>query len=263
MYSWWCMLLRARRVLTGLAAVTLVYLSAHAPALPQETDAASARIAALQARVGALDPQIAFLQDRADILDASLRYTRGADRHDKDLVRSAFWPDAIVSYGTPMGRDEYVDWEESRLSGYAAHQHHITGQIVELDGDTAHVESYVIYFLVPRDRSADRPGPATPGRALVSEKTYLGSGRYVERWERRSGEWRIAVREYVEDLALLGDTVDVCGQTCLGTWDRNDLSYARPLDHLTPEERRVRGEANARPTHPEAGVAADASTGPR
>lgn len=245
---------RAARVLAVPAAVALLYAVAQAPEAQQESGEVASRISAFEGRLSELDPRVAYLKDRRDIFDVSKRYTRGADRHDKELVRSAFWPDATISNGTPMSRDEYVDWEESMLSGYAAHQHHITGQTVELDGDTAHVESYVIYFLVPRDTSADAPGPATPGRALESEKTWLGSGRYVERWEKRDGEWRILVREYVEDLALKGETVDLCGNgTCLATWNRDDPSYLRPLEHLTPEERRARTEENAQPSHPAAG----------
>jgi hypothetical protein len=185
---------------------------------------------ALQARMSKLDPRVAHIRDRREIFDASQRYMRGADRHDKELARSAFWPEATISFGTPMSRDEFIDWDERRLAAYAAHQHHITGQTIEVSGDTAHVESYVISFLVPRDTSADKPGVTAPGRALTSEKTRVGSGRFIDRWERRDNEWRIVVREYVEDLALLGDTVDYCGtRRCLGTWDRNDPSYARPL----------------------------------
>jgi len=235
----------------AVLAVALAFLAAGAPEAQRAESPVNTRIAALQEGIRDLDPRVAFLKDRQDILDTSKRYTRGADRHDKDLVRSAFWPEATISYGTPMSRDEFVDWQERALSDYAGHQHHITGQTVDFDGDTAHVESYVLYFLVPRDRSADETGPATPGRALVSEKTHLGSGRYIERWERRNGEWKILVREYVEDLSLKGDTVDLCGsRTCLGTWDRNDPSYMRPLVHLTPEDRDARAEANQHARHP-------------
>jgi hypothetical protein len=236
---------------TIAAVAALLAITAKAPEAQEELNAA-ALAASLQARFASLDPQVRYLKDRRDIFDVAKRYTRGADRHDKELARSAFWPEATISLGTPMGRDEYIDWEERQLAGYAAHQHHVTGQTIEIDGDTAHVESYVIYFLVPRDRTADVVGPASLGRALTSEKTRLGSGRYIERWERRDGEWRILVREYVEDLALLGDTVDLCSEgRCLASWDREDPSYWRPLEHITPEQRRARGDANRQPRHPD------------
>jgi hypothetical protein len=236
--------------LVALAGVISLTTSVNAPKA-QEGAGAAELITSLEARFAALDPQVRYLKDRKDIFDVMKRYTRGADRHDKELVASAFWPEATISFGTSMSRDAYVDWEEGVLSGYAAHQHHVTGQTIDIDGDTAHVESYVVYFLVPRDRSTDIAGTATLGRAATSEKTRLGSGRYIERWERRDGAWKILVREYVEDLALLGDTVDLCtAGRCLGSWDRTDLSYVRPLEHQTPEQRQARVDANRQPRHP-------------
>lgn len=244
--------INAGRWLVALGAAMLLLSLARTPEAQQETSDVATRMAALQSRIADLDPRVAFLKDRRDIFDVAKRYTRGADRHDKDLVRSAFWPEATISYGTPMSRDEFVDWEERMLSDYAAHQHHVTGQTVDFDGDIAHVENYVIYFLVPRDRSMDEAGPATPGRGLESEKTLLGSGRYIERWERRDGEWKILVREYVEDLSLKGETVDLCSsRTCLGTWDRSDFSYMRPLQHITPEQRQATADANRLTRHPQ------------
>ena len=235
-----------------LGLVLAVLTAACAPVAQEGTVAASELAASLGARLDALDPQVRYLKDRKDIFDVLKRYTRGADRHDKDLVRSAFWPEATISAGTQMSRDRYVDWEESELAGYAAHQHHITGQTIDIDGDTAHVESYVVYFLVPRDRSVDTAGSATLGKANTKEKTRMGSGRYIERWERRNGDWKILVREYVEDLALLGETVDLCTTGgCLGSWSHDDLSYARPLQYQTPEQRKARGDANRLPHNPQ------------
>lgn len=244
----------ASRVLSpvGVAIVALLLLTFARDPVAQEGVSAAALAASLSTRLDALDPQVRYLKDRRDIFDVLKRYTRGADRHDKDLVRGAFWPEASISFGTQMTRDQYVDWEEKELAGYAAHQHHITGQTIDIDGDTAHVESYVVYFLVPRDRAADSAGPATLGKANTKEKTRLGSGRYIERFERRNGDWKILVREYVEDLALLGDTVDLCtGGGCLGSWDKSDLSYARPLNYQTPEQRKARGDANKAPRNPQ------------
>jgi hypothetical protein len=239
--------------LAGAVAAGLVLLVFAREPVAQEGAAGAAALAtSLTTRLDALDPQVRFLKERKDIFDVEKRYTRGADRHDKELVRGAFWPEATISFGTQMSRDQYVDWEEGELAGYAAHQHHITGQTIDIAGDTAHVESYVVYFLVPRDRGADTPGPATMGKANTKEKTRMGSGRYIERWERRNGDWKILVREYVEDLALLGDTVDLCTSGgCLGSWDKNDLSYARPLQYQTAEQRKARGDVNKEPHNPQ------------
>lgn len=236
-------------VTAAVGALSLAFL-VRAPLAQQSAATGGESAAALRARLAELEPRLAYLSDRRDVFEASKRYTRGADRHDKDLVRSAFWPEATISYGKPMKLDEFVIWDESRLAGYAAHQHHITGQTIDIDGNAAHVESYVIAFLVPRDRSADGAGPATPGRALTSQKSQVASGRFVERWEKRDGVWKILVREYIEDLLLEGETIDNCStRVCLGSWDRNDPSYIRPLQPLTQEERKARGEAAKKPTN--------------
>jgi len=137
--------------LAGVAVAALMLLTfARAPVAQEGAVSASSLAASLSTRLDALDPQVRYLKDRKDIFDVLKRYTRGADRHDKDLVRGAFWPEATISFGTQMTRDQYADWEENELAGYAAHQHHITGQTIDIDGDTAHVESYVLEELGAR-----------------------------------------------------------------------------------------------------------------
>ncbi len=186
---------------------------------------------ALHAQEKKIEADVTYLMDRQQIADTLQRYIRGIDRHDKALARSAFWPDARINMGsTPQRLDEYVNHEEGVLATYLSHQHHITGQTVEIKGNTAHVESYVLFLALPHN---------------VAEKTEVGSGRYIERWEKRQGEWKILVREYVHDLTVHAETVDYCAtRPCLGRWDREDLSYVRPLEPLTVEQRRARAEAN-------------------
>jgi hypothetical protein len=171
----------------ALGGVLALSMLARAPGAQEATASTAATIAGLQARLANLDPQVSYLKVRRDIFDVSKRYTRGADRHDKDLVRSAFWPEATVSFGTPMSREEYVDWEEGVLAGYAAHQHHVTGQTVEVDDDTAHVESYVIYFLVPRP-VCRAMGAAQ--RGMEDPRARVRRGFVAERRDRRAMQRR-------------------------------------------------------------------------
>lgn len=168
--------------------------------------------------------QVRQLLDREAIRQCLLRYTRGVDRHDDELILSAFWPDALIGYGQadPLHPAPFVPWvNEEHRDKFEQNQHHITSQTIELDGDTAHVESYVIHFLLGSQRKI---GPHT-----------IGSGRYIERYERRGGEWRIAVREYIPDALFAAvPLVDLCpeGIGCRGKRDRSDLSYQRPLQPL-------------------------------
>jgi hypothetical protein len=89
--------------------------------------------------------------------------------------------------------------------------------LCEIDGDTAHAESYVHWFL----RRAD------------GETASCGSGRYIDRLERRDGRWRIAVRQILMDTHF-----EVDGSAwkriehlfVTGSRDRNDPSYRRPFE---------------------------------
>ena len=161
--------------------------------------------------------EIRALLDRQAISACILRWFRGLDRHDADIVESVFWPDAQISYGnTFTGQcDEFVPWGiQYHTDRFVLHQHHLTTQTIELDGDTAHAESYVIFF----NRSADR-------------KQLVGGARYIDRLERRNGEWRVLVREFISEMRFIVDSLIGEGGmgTEMGRWDREDISYRRPL----------------------------------
>ena len=72
----------------------------------------------------------------------------------------------------------------------------------------------------------------------------LISGRYVDRLERRDGEWRIALRRSTVDVMLTGDASMLSAQVfkemgyLKGMRDKRDVSYQRPLTlDETPCER--------------------------
>jgi hypothetical protein len=175
-------------------------------------------------RLAKLEAEVSYLRDRQAIRDVIARYVRGTDRHDPELIRSAFWPDAKVSYGRPVELEEFVAWGiEAHAKNYEQNAHHITVQNVEIDGNVAHVESYVVYFLLAGKKS---------------DENLIASGRYIEKYEKRNGEWRIAIREFIRDVYYKATPLrDLCPepQGCMGKRDRTDLSYLRPL---VPQEDR-------------------------
>jgi len=69
--------------------------------------------------------------------------------------------------------------------------HLITAPVVELDGDTAYGETYFISYATVTDRDK----PATRSRG----------GRYLDRFERRDGEWKIARRLLVDEWSRLDE----------------------------------------------------------
>lgn len=164
--------------------------------------------------LAALAKEVRSLRDRADILDCMNRYTRGADRLDRDLLLSAYHEDATDDRGAfTGGREARVDWLLAYLQTVGHTSHHISNFTIEIDGDVAHAESYVLTTLVPQD-----------GTTVT-----LGGARYIDRFERRRGEWRIAHRESVMDFSCTVPAGAVPPAALRGVRGPDDRSYARPL----------------------------------
>jgi hypothetical protein len=164
------------------------------------------------------------LLDRQDILDAITRFTRGMDRFDRDAFLSAFHPDAEIAAGPFVGPPEPLyDWAKAlHEGGQSATQHTLLNHACEIDGDTAHTETYYLYAARNHD-----------------ESNWLAGGRYIDRFERRGGQWKIASRTTViEWSGLLPSTpipfgdVPGIGLNGVAARDTSDLSYRRPLTNL-------------------------------
>lgn len=165
------------------------------------------------------------LADRLEISDCVMRHVRGVDRHDAALVSDTYHPDGVARYGpTIVPGPEHGEWSnEVHGERFGLHAHHVTTHSCEIDGDVAHSESYLLGVFISPDQ----------------QRASIVSGRYLDRLERRDGEWRIAVRRTVIDVCVEGDA------SFLGAfrgaeidesyfWSREDISYLRPLDIETP-----------------------------
>ncbi len=120
-----------------------------------------------------MNVQTERLWAEAEIRRVLLRYARGVDRLDLDLVRSCYHPDATDSHGSFDGTvDEFVTWVERVLRRYDATMHFLGNPLIELTDDrTAAVETYGMAF----HRAAGGP----PERNLVT------GFRFVDRFECR------------------------------------------------------------------------------
>lgn len=158
------------------------------------------------------EPLQRLLDDRS-IRDVLLRYCRGVDRIDLELVRDCYWDDAVDDHGAFRGGvADFVAWIGRLLPRYGVTVHSLTNTLVEFhptrDG-VARVESY---------GTAEHQTPGGP-----PELNLTIAFRYLDRFEQREGEWRIADR------------------LCTTEWVRvNDPALAFPVDERFP--RGVRGD---------------------
>jgi hypothetical protein len=162
------------------------------------------------------DAALDGLLDRQAITDCLIRYARGIDRHDDDMVASAYHDDAIDDHTTYIGSGRGLAVHASAAHDliWKAHQHFVTNITIDLNGDEAHAESYWI----------------VAGRRIVDASLDLHGGRYLDRFERRGGEWRIAARICAYEWGLRPEDVsDFLVGFPVGAHDKSDVSYQRPL----------------------------------
>jgi hypothetical protein len=127
--------------------------------------------------------------DRAAINDVLLQYFRSCDRADAALMRSTFFEDADVDYGDFYRGDVdgFIAAAEGpeAFGGFDRTMHFVGNMLIELEGDVAFAETYVIAH------HTTKPGHAWHG-AFVP--IYM---RYLDRFERRGGRWAVATRRVV------------------------------------------------------------------
>lgn len=172
------------------------------------------------------------------IRDALQRYCRGLDRRDLEMALSAFHADSHVVHGLLVGTGH--DWvryvlsappidrigigdEDPALDVVESQQHHVTNQLIDVRGDVAFSEAYLLEFTMSRRGSR---------RFLTSV-----GGRYVERYERRVGEWRIAERRAVRDwdsISPIEARFPGWEKAPQGARDRSDPSYWPDRAEATP-----------------------------
>ncbi|MCW3819090.1 nuclear transport factor 2 family protein [Micromonospora sp. DR5-3] len=160
--------------------------------------------------------QATELADRQRIHEVVLRYCRGIDRLDLDLVRSAYHPDGVdhhTGFDGPV--DEFLAWVEPLLRRLTGTMHIVGNHLAELHGDRAVVETYgtAVHWGEP----ADDP-----------RLNFTSGFRYVDLMTRRAGRWAIAerwaVREWTRSEAGRWAPREAPGPT--GFRDRRDPLYA-------------------------------------
>jgi ketosteroid isomerase-like protein len=134
------------------------------------------------------DPEVQERLDKEAIRDALMRYCRGVDRLDADIITSVYHPDAFDDHagrqftGETVG-EGIVDWMTEIMDTTS---HNITNSNIEVHGDTAGSESYTTSMHL---QTVDG-----------EQHMLLALARYVDRFEKRNGEWKIINRVVVPDF---------------------------------------------------------------
>ena len=138
------------------------------------------------------------LVDREAIRDCLLRGALGNDLQDAVLWKSAYWPDAYEDHAWYRGNAHaFVDETVPMLVDMMDEAWHQVGNMmIQVEGDHARAQTY--YFSYCRLKQPNE------GR-----RDLFAGGRYVDKLEKRNGEWRIIERFTKSDwVRNFDDSID-------------------------------------------------------
>ncbi|NRA01901.1 MAG: nuclear transport factor 2 family protein [Myxococcales bacterium] len=162
-----------------------------------------------------LDPRVRELIDREAIRETLQRYCRGVDRRDLELLQSVYHPHAWHEHGAyRRNAREFAALIVESMGQFLCTSHFLTNQRIELRGGEADSESYVLAV-----HRLERDG---------KEFELVMALRYLDRFERRDGDWRIAERVAVHDWsreATVEGSWAEAARMIQGRSDRDDRSY--------------------------------------
>jgi hypothetical protein len=127
-------------------------------------------------------------------------YARGADRFELELIRECYWPEGTDDHGAYSGGlDGFIEYVDHALSRFESTMHTMCNCLIDVDlhNNLARAETYCLAsHRVPADTSVGKPSV-----------DWTCGLRYVDRFERRGNDWRIARRVCAYEWARI-DEVD-------------------------------------------------------
>jgi len=131
------------------------------------------------------------------------------------MIRSTYHPDAYDDHGAYQGDlDGFVEFVEKEVwSRFRTTMHKLGQALIEIDGDEATAETYAVCHHVIAEQEND-----------VADSV-MGI-RYLDRFERRDGEWRIARRELLWEWIRTDGLAPLDPSWTLGTASAEDAVFA-------------------------------------
>jgi hypothetical protein len=134
-------------------------------------------------------------RSRQQIAELTQAYCRGVDRADEALLKSIFHDDSIVVSGAFNGNGQQFAVEICAIVRAVFDQtlHSIDHQWIEVTGDAAMGETYVVAVSTMTDLERGK-------------SEMLTGGRYLDRFIRRDGIWKFAARTFVSEWSRVDGT---------------------------------------------------------
>jgi len=134
-----------------------------------------------------------WLAARMALEDLAGRYARAIDRQDMVLLRSVYHPDAVDEHGTAYrgGVEGFLAAMPALMGDFEVTQHQIHTKVFAIDGDKADGELYFTAY----------------HRTISTSRHLVVHGRYLDNYEKRNGDWKIACRRLVWDAVNSQDVL--------------------------------------------------------
>ena len=156
-------------------------------------------------------PDSATLADTQAITRQIYNYCRSVDRLDVPLGHLVFHADAVADFPTYKGTGRgWIDFICVEHLNFLHHSHQVTNVLIDVDGERAGSEAYVIANLRQMD-----------GGRLINR---MFSARYIDTWSKREGCWAIDRRDCVVDFSEVREVTDL-GNDPRSARDLADPSY--------------------------------------
>lgn len=130
---------------------------------------------------------LGVLQDREAIRDVITGIARGVDRFDQALLSACIAEDAALDMGAgkTVSGAEFAAMLKPPAQRPRGRMHVVSNERIVLEGDAAWSETYIVSCQAIQD-----------GEGV---QTRLRAGRYLDRFERRDGEWKLTQRTFVDE----------------------------------------------------------------
>jgi hypothetical protein len=145
------------------------------------------------------------IADRLEIQDVMYRWCRAIDRLDYDEIRAVFHADATDTHGIYNGNIEgLISWIRERHRTITFSMHQVSNMLIEFaTPEVAMSEAYLRTIQRYPAEAAAALKQLANGYEPVGASDLWTCSRYIDRFERRDGAWKIAQRVLAQEWKVI------------------------------------------------------------